>query len=102
MPPGLVAAVVLKVDDASADFLLSSKELHHGALGKGFPGGVAFLEHATVVAAARRLKKSLGSVALLRALASPERRMSWQARSSSRTTTRILSMTWCLVIHATD
>ena len=71
MPPGLVAAVVLKVDDASADFLLSSKELHHGALGKGFPEGLAFLEHATVVAAARRLKKNSGFFVLLGALSSP-------------------------------
>ena len=72
MPPGIVAAVVLKVDDASADFLLSSKGLRLGALGRDFPEGLAFREHAKEVAAARRMKKSLGeTVALLHVLASP-------------------------------
>ena len=101
MPPGIVAAVVLKVGDASADFLLSSKEPLLGALGKDFLLGLVFRARAKEVAVARRRKKSSGSVALLRALVSPERRMSLLAHSSSRTTTRILSIMWRLVIHAT-
>ena len=102
MPPGLVTAVVVMVGDASADFLPSSKELLLGALGKDFLWGLVFRAHAKEVADARRWKKSSGSVALLRALASPERRMNLLAHSLSRTTTtRILSILWRLVILAT-
>ena len=102
MPPGIVAAVVLKVGDASADFLLSSKVVRLGALGRDFPEGLASLEHAKEVAA-RRMKKSWDvTVALLHVLVSPEHRMSWLEHFSSRTTTRNLSMTWRLAIHAID
>ena len=71
MPPGLVAAVGLKVGDASADFLLSSKEPLLGALGKDFLWGLVFHAHAKELADARRWKKNSGFVVLLRALASP-------------------------------
>ena len=71
MPPGLVTAVVVMVGDASADFLLSSKELLLGALGKDFLWGLVFHAHAKELAGSRRWKKNSGFVVLLRALSSP-------------------------------
>ena len=89
-----------KVDDASADFLLSSKGLRLGALGRDFPEGLASLEHAKEVAA-RRMKRSWDvTVALLHVvLASPLHRTRLLKHFSSKTM-RSLSMTKSLATLA--
>ena len=87
----------LKVYDASADFLLSSK---WDTLGRDFPEGLASLEHAKEVAA-RRMKRSWDvTVALLHVvLASPLYRTRLLRHFSSKTM-RNLSMTMSLAILA--
>ena len=60
-----------KVFDVSADFLLSSREPLLGALWKDFLWRLVYHVHAEGLAVARRKKQSFGSVAPLRALASP-------------------------------
>ena len=63
--------LVLDKEMAERRHAAGTQKGHTGALGKGFPEGLAFLEHATVVAAARRLKKNSGFFVLLGALSSP-------------------------------